>query len=336
VSPATDPADPPLHLLDPAKGPGFALCGARDRDSDAGPTVAIRTTPHANDVTCRDCAAPASARDPRVRDRRAPSVEEQVQATRAGAMRAATGEPVAEKERIARALQLRQGVKFDFGKLRYCLEPTYSRECLVRVFTVGSYKYEDWNWLKGMDWTRIVEAMERHLADWKKGIPLDPETALRQLGQVAWGCYVLLEYERLGVGRDDRKMPTRYADVSAAKVEMDKHLAKARAALDDSRKRKGDETPEEAAAADRETAKAQEKVARLEAGSAEMAELLATLPLPPPRLSPPPAPAPSLPTVIAGLEALKNAVAEGGDFEHATELRDALDRLKKCRPTKET
>lgn len=211
-------------------------------------------------------------------------------------------------------------MKFDFGKLRYCLEPTYSRECLVRVFTVGAFKYEDWNWLKGMSWTRIIEAMERHLAEFKKGIPLDPETALRQLGQIAWGCYVLLEYERLGIGTDDRKMPTRAADVRMAMNEMIGYRDKAQAFIDGPHKT-NDEAEE------REIAKAKEKVGRLNGGIGELSELLERL-----DLGAKPPPPPRLEDAIIQLEAVKQDSMNAQNFERSAALRDAADRLRALLP----
>lgn len=104
-----------------------------------------------------------------------------------------------------------EGVKFDGGKNRMSLIPPAALEEIARVFTVGAMKYAPFNWAKGMAWSRVLDALERHLIAWKRGVPVDAETGLRQLAQVAWGCIVLLEYERLAIGTDDRWFPDRDA-----------------------------------------------------------------------------------------------------------------------------
>ena len=125
------------------------------------------------------------------------------------------------------ALLKKEGIKYDAGKTRFALVPIHSLEALARVFTIGALKYEPWNWAKGMDWSRVSDAMERHLAEWKKGVPLDPETALQHLAQVAWGAFVLLEYERLGIGKDDRWVPDRVGALTEAAERMTRSSSEA-------------------------------------------------------------------------------------------------------------
>ena len=62
-----------------------------------------------------------------------------------------------------------EGVKYDQGKLRFDLIPNYPLEKLAEVYTIGASKYSDWNWAKGMNWSRIFAAIERHLQAWKRG-----------------------------------------------------------------------------------------------------------------------------------------------------------------------
>lgn len=97
-----------------------------------------------------------------------------------------------------------EGTKHDQDKYRYDLIPAYPLEELARVYTIGSRKYDDNNWRKGMKWGRIVGAMLRHLQAWRKGESVDPQDGQLHLASVMWCAATLMEYERTGVGEDDR------------------------------------------------------------------------------------------------------------------------------------
>ena len=97
-----------------------------------------------------------------------------------------------------------EGRKDDLGKLRWDLIPPEALEEIVRVYTMGASKYEPWNWLKGMAWSRVFAAIMRHLWAWARGERTDSESGLSHLAHAAWGCFTLMEFERLGRGTDDR------------------------------------------------------------------------------------------------------------------------------------
>lgn len=95
-------------------------------------------------------------------------------------------------------------VKHDTDKPRYSLIPAYPLELLAALFTMGAKKYGDHNWRKGMTWGRIFSAMMRHAWKWWSGEQYDQEDGQHHLISVAWCAMVLIEYERLGIGEDDR------------------------------------------------------------------------------------------------------------------------------------
>lgn len=95
-------------------------------------------------------------------------------------------------------------VKNDVGKARYDLIPPRSMEQFVFVWTMGAGKYGDHNWAKGMPWSRIIAAMMRHFWAWMRGETHDPVDGQHHLAALAWGCFVLMEYERIHPELDDR------------------------------------------------------------------------------------------------------------------------------------
>jgi hypothetical protein len=99
---------------------------------------------------------------------------------------------------------LHSGRKDDHGKERFDLIPPYALLELARVYTMGASKYEDRNWEKGMKWGRVFAAIMRHLWQWWGGLRIDHESGLSHLSHAAWGCFALLEYDRRGIGEDDR------------------------------------------------------------------------------------------------------------------------------------
>lgn len=96
------------------------------------------------------------------------------------------------------------GRKDDEGRLRFDLIPPAPLEELARVYTIGASKYDDWNWLGGMKWSRIIGALHRHLNAWQQGTTYDPDDGQCALASVIWCAMTLMEYERLGIGEDDR------------------------------------------------------------------------------------------------------------------------------------
>lgn len=96
------------------------------------------------------------------------------------------------------------GIKYDDDKLRYDLIPPAALEALAFVYTIGARKYDDWNWLKGMKWSRVYGALMRHLMAWVQGEQFDQDDGQEHLASIAWCAFTLMEYERLEVGTDDR------------------------------------------------------------------------------------------------------------------------------------
>lgn len=96
------------------------------------------------------------------------------------------------------------GYKKDVGKLRLSLIPPKALEAVAYVYTIGAEKYDPHNWLRGMAWSRVLDALYRHLIAWQEGRSVDPDDGQHPLASVVWCALTLMEYERLKIGIDDR------------------------------------------------------------------------------------------------------------------------------------
>lgn len=98
------------------------------------------------------------------------------------------------------------GAKYDDGKARWDLLPLGALEEVVKVYTFGVKKYDDWNWYKGLSYSRCVAALWRHYKAWwwdKKSI--DPESNCHHLAACTFYLLALLSFElETRQGLDDR------------------------------------------------------------------------------------------------------------------------------------
>ena len=92
-------------------------------------------------------------------------------------------------------MNLMEGIKFDEGKARWDLLPARALWEVVGVYTLGVKKYDDWNWHKGIKYSRVVAALLRHLFRWLMGQRNDSETGQHHLTSVVWCGLTLLHYD---------------------------------------------------------------------------------------------------------------------------------------------
>ncbi len=86
---------------------------------------------------------------------------------------------------------------------RFSLIPPDFLWALATHYGVGARKYADRNWERGYKWSLSVDALERHLSQWKMGENLDPETGSHHLIAVAWHAIALFVFWMRGLGEDD-------------------------------------------------------------------------------------------------------------------------------------
>lgn len=115
-----------------------------------------------------------------------------------------------------RTRDLTGGKKFDSGKAELDMIPYKALTEAAKAFTIGKCKYGKWNYKKGMEWSKIINAMIRHAMEFKEGNSENTETFRHietgetvtmkdhHLGAVIACASMLLDYEENGLGTDDR------------------------------------------------------------------------------------------------------------------------------------
>jgi hypothetical protein len=78
---------------------------------------------------------------------------------------------------------------------------------LARLYAIGAAKYKPRGWEAGMEWSRVWDAMERHLSKYIMGERFDAVDGQHHLASVAWACFALMEYELTHPELDDLRRP---------------------------------------------------------------------------------------------------------------------------------
>jgi hypothetical protein len=90
------------------------------------------------------------------------------------------------------------GRKDDEEKDPWDLLPTLAVRQVVKVLQHGKKKYHAWNWLKGLEFSRLYSGVHRHLTAWFEGEDNDPESNLSHLAHACCGILFLLTLHILG------------------------------------------------------------------------------------------------------------------------------------------
>ena len=94
--------------------------------------------------------------------------------------------------------------RYNEGKIRYDLIPTYALEQLALTYTYGAQKYSDDNWRKGFSWRKTIGSLLRHVYKWARGEKLDKESNCHHLAMAASNAFTLLMFDKCLIGIDDR------------------------------------------------------------------------------------------------------------------------------------
>lgn len=86
---------------------------------------------------------------------------------------------------------------------RFSLIPPEFVWALAEHYGRGAAKYEDRNWERGYKWSLSMDALERHLQQFKMGEWLDAETGTPHIIAVAWHACALFIFKLRGLGTND-------------------------------------------------------------------------------------------------------------------------------------
>lgn len=97
-----------------------------------------------------------------------------------------------------------KGIKYDQGKPMIGLIPPEALIDVANVFTYGANKYSSHNWRGGLKFSRLYDAVLRHLFAFIGGEDKDPESGLPHLAHACCGLMMLLTISKTREDLDDR------------------------------------------------------------------------------------------------------------------------------------
>lgn len=104
---------------------------------------------------------------------------------------------------------VKEGLRFNEGKIRMDLIPPEMDRAYAEIATMGAKKYAPRNWELGMEWMKMIASLKRHLNEWELGNDTDPESGYNHMKHVLWNAGSLVAYIERGIGTDDRPVTNR-------------------------------------------------------------------------------------------------------------------------------
>lgn len=96
------------------------------------------------------------------------------------------------------------GTKHDNGKAGMDLVPYDAIVEVAKVLDFGAKKYSPGNWAKGIEFSRLIAAAERHLGELKEGRDIDPESGLNHSAHIACNILFLIWMQKHRPDLDNR------------------------------------------------------------------------------------------------------------------------------------
>lgn len=94
-------------------------------------------------------------------------------------------------------LKLKEATKYDAGKTDWTILPLGALEEVSKVLTFGAQKYSRGNFASngGLEYTRVINSLLRHVTAFARGEDNDPETGLSHMAHAGCNVLFLLHYE---------------------------------------------------------------------------------------------------------------------------------------------
>ena len=102
------------------------------------------------------------------------------------------------------------GTKADGGKLPLDLIAYDAVRGTAKVLAFGAEKYAPRNWEKGINYSRVFAALQRHITAWWEGEDYDQETNLSHLHHAACCIMFLQAYHERDMGKIFDGRPIRH------------------------------------------------------------------------------------------------------------------------------
>lgn len=97
-----------------------------------------------------------------------------------------------------------EGLRYNEGKDRHDLIPTFAQDQYAKILTYGATKYAPRNWEKGMAWSKVIASLKRHLHAIESGEDFDLESGCLHSAHVMCNAAFLTEYYKIYPQGDDR------------------------------------------------------------------------------------------------------------------------------------
>ena len=100
--------------------------------------------------------------------------------------------------------ELKAGSKFDGDKNRLELVDALAIEGIGKVLTFGAKKYAADNWRGGIQYTRLIGAIKRHLSAIERGEDIDIESGLPHIDHLGCEWMFMSHFMKTRLDLDDR------------------------------------------------------------------------------------------------------------------------------------
>jgi hypothetical protein len=84
---------------------------------------------------------------------------------------------------------VQEALRYNQGKTQYSYIDLTCFQYTAQVLEFGAVKYDRDNWRKGMQTSKILDSLLRHIAAIQRGEVVDPESGLPHIGHI--GCNVM-------------------------------------------------------------------------------------------------------------------------------------------------